>query len=119
MKRVIFGRTNFPRFETNKATLKMKKLILLMCLGTMFSATAQEAEIKKAQENLKAGKSKEAIRYLREAQKSIFGTIVGQMTEALPAEVGEAIMVGKYKAVMNDAEEWKRLEIVSSSLYSY
>lgn len=67
----------------------MKKLIVVLCIGSMFSATAQEAEIQMAQENLKAGKSKEAIRYLREAQNSIVGTIVGQMTEALPAEVGE------------------------------
>ena len=26
-------------------------------------------------------------------------------------------MVGKYKAVMNDAEEWKSLEIVTSSAF--
>ena len=205
MKRVIFDRMNFPRFESNKTTLKMKKLIVVLCIGSMFSATAQEAEIQKAQENLKAGKSKEAIRYLREAQNSIVGTIVGQMTEALPAAVGEfkleslgegmggrslqvnrqyrkaqleskteegnaentgdgdgmmdgdgmgsmenegldiyisdnlsegsnvfmmhslseeggmsqgeAIMVGKYKAVLNDSEGWKTLEVVTSSAF--
>lgn len=183
----------------------MKKLIVIMCIGSMFSAAAQEAEIQKAQENLKAGKTKEAIRYLREAQNSIVGTLVGQMAEALPAEVGEfkmenredgmagkslqlnrqyrkgqpeskteegkeensgdgdgmmdddgmgymgnegldiyvsdnlsegsnvfmmhslseeqgmdqgeAIMVGKYKAVLNDSEGWKTLEVVTNSAF--
>ena len=191
----------------------MKKLLFVLCIGSMFSASAQEAEIKKAQENLKAGNSKEAIRYLREAQYGIVGKIVNEMTAALPAQVGEfkmeendngmggrslqlqkqyrkqqaeskseeegtenmtesgdrggadgmnrtgdmnmgsmgnesmevyvsdnlseggnvfmmhslseergmekgeAIMVGKYKAVMNDSEGWKSLEIVTSGAF--
>ena len=67
----------------------MKQILVALLLGSMFSVTGQEAEIQKAQENLKAGKSKEAIRYLREAQNSIVGKIVSDMSSALPADVGE------------------------------
>ena len=70
----------------------MKYLALILTMSLSFNMFAQQSEISKAQESLKKGDNKDAIRHLQDARAIIVGSMKAEMGQALPKKVGEFVL---------------------------